>query len=403
MTFWIVAIAMALAVAALVSRAVLHGPPGANEASGVDIYRDQLAEVERDRARGLIDAAEAERIRIEVSRRLLDADRQRTSAATGPASRERARMGALASGLGVLVLGVGIYLWIGTPGYDDMPIERRIALAEEARENRIDQATAERRSAAVSLPMQNDPRHEDLVQRLRDALAERPDDLEGLTLLVRNEAGLGNFVAAREAQARILELKGADTSASDWSHYALLLTYAAGGYVSPEAEAAVAEALRRDPSDGAARYIAGLLYADTGRPDHAFRIWRALLEESAPSAPWYPPIQAQIEALAQAAGVDYSPPAPPRGPTADDMAAAEEMAPEDRQAMISGMVEGLAARLAETGGPAEDWARLITALGVLGERDRAGAIYAEAREAFGAEPRDLALIEDAAERAGIAE
>jgi cytochrome c-type biogenesis protein CcmH len=71
--------------------------------------------------------------------------------------------------------------------------------------------------------------------------------------------------------------------------------------------------------------------------------------------------------------------------------------------MIRGMVEGLAARLADTGGPAEDWARLITALGVLGEQDRAGAIYAEARQAFGAEPQGLALIEDAAEQAGIAE
>jgi cytochrome c-type biogenesis protein CcmH len=402
MAFWMVAGGMALAVAALVVRAVLQAAPGDGGASDVDVYRDQLAEVERDRARGLIDASEAERIRLEVSRRLLDADRQRAAATGRPAPGGRSRVGAIAAGFAVLALGLGIYLWIGAPGYEDMPIERRIALADEARENRVDQATAEQRAAALSLPTVTAPRHEELVQRLRDALAERPDDLEGLTLLVRNEAGLGNFVAAHEAQRRVLELKGADAMAADWSHYALLLTYAADGYVSPEAEAAVAEALRRNPSDGAARYIAGLLYADTGRPDHAFRIWRALLEDSAPSAPWYPPIQAQIGALAREAGVDYRPPAP-RGPSAGDMAAAEEMAPEDRQEMIRGMVEGLAARLADTGGPAEDWARLITALGVLGEQDRAGAIYAEARQAFGAEPQGLALIEDAAEQAGIAE
>jgi cytochrome c-type biogenesis protein CcmH len=52
------------------------------------------------------------------------------------------------------------------------------------------------------------------------------------------------------------------------------------------------------------------------------------------------------------------------------MEAAAEMAPEDRAAMIEGMVEGLAGRLATEGGPPEDWARLITAFGVLGAASR---------------------------------
>ncbi len=55
---------------------------------------------------------------------------------------------------------------------------------------------------------------------------------------------------------------------------------AAGGYVSPEAEAALSEVLRREPSNGRARYYTGLLYAQTGRPDLAFRVWRPLLEDS---------------------------------------------------------------------------------------------------------------------------
>ena len=77
---------------------------------------------------------------------------------------------------------------------------------------------------------------------------------------------------------------------------------------------------------------------------------------------------------------------PQRGPSAADMAAAAEMSSEDRAAMVRGMVERLADRLAREGGPAEDWARLITALGVLGETDDARDIYAEARETFGSEP-----------------
>ena len=70
--------------------------------------------------------------------------------------------------------------------------------------------------------------------------------------------------------------------------------------------------------------------------------------------------------------------------------------------MIRGMVEGLALRLAEDGGPPEDWARLIGALGVLGETARARAIWDEARQAFADSPQALAAIRAAAERAGVA-
>ena len=92
-----------------------------------------------------------------------------------------------------------------------------------------------------------------------------------------------------------------------------------------------------------------------------------------------------------------------RGPSAADMQAAAEMSEEERQQMIGGMVEGLAARLAASGGPAQDWARLIGALGVLGQTDRARGIWAEARLAFADRPEDLALIDAAARAQGFGE
>ena len=59
------------------------------------------------------------------------------------------------------------------------------------------------------------------------------------------------------------------------------------------------------------------------------------------------------------------------------------------------MVAGLADRLANEGGPPQDWARLIRSLMVLGEEDRARAIYAEALQVFAEVPDALALIEEA--------
>ena len=79
------------------------------------------------------------------------------------------------------------------------------------------------------------------------------------------------------------------------------------------------------------------------------------------------------------------------------------MAPEDREAMIRGMVEGLASRLANDGGTGAEWAQLITALGVLGETERARGIWAEAQDVFAASPSDLETVAAAARQAGVAE
>jgi hypothetical protein len=128
---------------------------------------------------------------------------------------------------------------------------------------------------------------------------------------------------------------------------------------------------------------------------------------SQPGDPWIPPVMAQIEGLARAAGVqDYTPPEfgqPPSipGPTREQMEAAADMTPEERQDMIRGMVSGLMDRLANEGGPPEDWARLIGALGVLGDTDRARAISDEALQVFAGDTGALAMIRDARARAGL--
>jgi cytochrome c-type biogenesis protein CcmH len=64
--------------------------------------------------------------------------------------------------------------------------------------------------------------------------------------------------------------------------------------------------------------------------------------------------------------------------------------------MVAGMVEGLAARLADQGGPPEDWARLIGAYVVLGETDAARAAYAQAQAVYAEAPDAMAMIDAAA-------
>ncbi|MEM6890517.1 MAG: c-type cytochrome biogenesis protein CcmI [Pseudomonadota bacterium] len=409
MTFWILTAALALIVATLLALA-LRAPKAdqyiAPAAYDLRVYRDQLREVDKDLARGVVSAEDAERVRAEISRRILGADAAMSDdARMVDAGRGAPRL--LAGALAATLIGAsfGLYFWLGAPGYGDLGLERRIALAEETRLTRPDQAAAEASLPTFAPPANTSPDYVALVTQLRDTVAERPGDLQGHILLQQNEANLGNFVAAARAQARVVALKGETALAEDYAQLADMLVLAAGGYVSPEAEAALQQALALAPANGTARYYIALMMAQTGRPDRAFRIWDQQLREGPPDAPWIPPIRAQIPDLAARAGVNYQLPdvGSGRGPSADDIEAAQDMSPTDRMAMIESMVSGLSDRLATDGGPVEDWAQLITALGVLERRGEARAIYENAIDVFGDDLTAIDLLNRAGQRAGVAE
>jgi cytochrome c-type biogenesis protein CcmH len=255
------------------------------------------------------------------------------------------------------------------------------------------------------MPPNASPDYVALVEKLRETVAARPDDLQGHILLAQNEANLGNFKASARAQQGVLRIKGDDASVDDIANYADMLILAAGGYVSPEAEAALTTTLNRDPGNGTARYYLGLMMSQTGRPDTAFRVWDGLLRAGPETAPWITPILAQIEDMAVRAGVNYQLPeiGSGRGPTAADIEAAGDMSPAERLEMIEGMVEGLSDRLATEGGTAQDWAQLITALGVLERTPQAFAVFDNAIEVFADDPSAIDLITRAGQRAGVAE
>lgn len=416
MTFWIVAAALAVGIGVLLALALIRGRPGAEPPAAYDlrVYRDQLGEIERDAARGIISGDEAERMRSEVSRRILAADAQlRAGGAAGGQPRAAGPVTAVVAVVALTGGGLLLYSVVGAPGYRDMPLGSRIAASDAARADRLGQEAAEDRFGPKEpeTPENVSPEQLALVERLREVVATRPEDQQGLRFLVRSEAALGRMQAARAAQEKLVALRGDAASASDHTTLAELMIEAAGGYVSADAEAELREALARDPRTPTARFYLGLYFLQVDRPDRAFRLWRDLLEESLEDAPWVPVIRAEIGAVARAAGVDYEPPAPrqaqdsmmPPGPSAGDVAAAEEMDPAARNEMIRGMVARLSDRLAREGGPAEDWARLINAYGVLGEQETASRIWAEARENFAGDPERLDLIRQAARAAGILE
>lgn len=408
MTFWLITMALALGSCALLALALWRGHLGARPAAEFDlrVYRDQLSEVERDIERGIIKGDDAERVLTEISRRILTADKALQDESVDVRSPKAARFVAIGALAAVLIGGsFALYRDLGAPGYGDLALSTRIEAAADARASRPDQATAEASLPPFVIAPDTPETYAELIVKLREAVEKRPDDLQGATLLATHEMRLGNAVAAHAAQADVIRLKGATVNAEDYATYADMLIIAAGGYVSPEAEGALARVLRFDPKNGVARYYSGLMMLQVGRPDVAFRAWAQLLQDSGGDEGWVVPIREQIEDLAFRAGVKYElPPAKDMsltGPNIEDIENAETMSDEERTEMIRGMVDRLSDRLATTGGSAEEWARLIGALGVLGEADQAALIWQNAKDVFGDRPNDLAIVRGAARKLGI--
>ena len=354
MILWVLlaAIVVGATVAVLIPLLVRHRPARPRARHDVEIYRDQLAEIERDRARGLISEDLVETARTEIGRRLLSAED--ALSAEPPAPRAGGHAGlAVALALAVPLAAFGLYGWRGAPDLAGQPAAERPPPAAAAR------------PAA--------PRTDDmpgLVERLAEKLRRNPDDARGWTLLARARATLERHDEAAEAYARAAALLPDDAGIRARRGEALMA--ADRGRVNAAARLAFAEALERDAGEPRARFYMGLAALQDGDRAGALTRWRALAADSSPDDEWMPMLRERIAGLA-GGGAPAPAPAPPPaggGPSPEDVAAARLMSAQDRMEMIRGMVAGLAARLAEEPGDAEGWARLARSYRVLGEKGK---------------------------------
>ncbi|WP_342075308.1 c-type cytochrome biogenesis protein CcmI [Yoonia sp. SS1-5] len=397
MLFWVVCSVMTLVVAAIVVTPLLRPGQPVSDGTDIEIYRAQLAEIDRDVARALLAPEEAETARAEVARRLLAASK--TVAAPQLAGRSRGLSIALVGCIGLIA--VGTYWQIGAPGYGDLPLADRLATSAAIRADRPDQIALE--AAAPPVPPVDVPdEYREAVAQLRIIAPTRPDDLQAWELLVIHETELRNFASAARAQAQVIQIKGAPAEIADQALQLDLMVSASGGLISPEAEALARQMLATDPAHPTARFYLGVLFDQTDRPDLAYRFWREMAETGDPETFHVARARAMIESAAFRAGIDYTLPTA-RGPSLQDIETAQDMTPQDRETMIGNMVAGLADRLANEGGTAADWARLIRAYGVLGDRDNAQMVWTEAKDVFGAREEAIAILTEAAQAAGLLE
>ena len=174
------------------------------------------------------------------------------------------------------------------------------------------------------------------------------------------------------------------------------LVMASGGTVNEQARAAFEQALALDAGDVRARFYAGLAMLQRGEQQGALDAWVTLIEDAPADAPWLPDLRRRTAALAQDLGLDPERTLPasrrqsadlgrgredgeagPGGAVAAQMRAAEAMSPAERQEMIRGMVDGLAARLEQQPDDVEGWRMLGRSWAVLGEPAKSAEAYAQ--------------------------
>jgi cytochrome c-type biogenesis protein CcmH len=345
MLFWILVAVLTAGVGVILLHPLLReaAAAGNSRAGEAAVYRDQLDELDRDLAGGLITAEQAVYARAEIGRRLLAVSvTQPPHRSPDPPKRHR-----LTQAFIVIILpaiGLCLYLTTGDPGLPSQPLAAR--LENPGNDMAILVAKAERH------------------------LAEEPNDGKGWDVLAPIYFKTMRVADAETAYRNAIRLLG--PTPERLGSLAEVLMAVSGGVVTADARDALQQSVRLEPNNPRAKFYLALAFEQDGKADEARQAFEALAKESPPDAPWVPLVD---EHIAKNGGgqrpVAAANPDAPGNPTASDVASAESMTSGDRSQMIRGMVETLDAKLKQDPDNFEGWLRLIRSYAVLNDRDRA--------------------------------
>lgn len=377
MLFWIISALLTVIVAVILLSPLMRASARATryDEGEAAVYRDQLRELERDKAAGLISAEDADYARAEIGRRLLaiagrdkasgEGDELVPDTVDAPTAKRRGYTLSQAFILLCLpVIGLAGYLEIGSPGTPDSPLAARI-------ENPGDD---------VDL----------LVTKVERHLATNPEDGNGWNVLAPVYFRLGRFDDAELAFRNAIRILGPDAERMNGLGETVVMR--SDGIVTDDAQMAFQAALKLEPNNPRADFYLALALEQSGRRAEALVAFQNIAKASPPTAPWMPLVNQHIAAnsggapsanapAATAAAGDTAP-AAPGNPTAEDIANAQTMSEGDRSEMIRGMVANLDARLKEDPNNFEGWMRLVRSYAMLKDMDRAEAALKDGLKAF---------------------
>ena len=434
MAFWTFLAIVTSSAAALLSAPMTRrlGRPMVESVGDIEIYRGLLKEIESKQRQGLIDDAQAEAARLEAVKRALAADR--TAQPATPVLVVSERHFTVICVSGILVLGlVGLYAVTGNVELASTrdSVAARPALASFSRDQSVPESLVTALQNFVSENKEQPqaqsgvPPVDDMIRRLAARLQQNPKDSQGWRTLGWSYLNIGRFSEASDAYAKAIELNPNDAEIRGARIEALVRS--TDGVVTADARYAIEDTLKHDPGNGRARFYKGLASEQDGDTITALMVWRELLKDADPNESWVPDLKNRIGALdgdpgrevptrpagSRAAVAMSSPqtsrapiesqmsPMVEKGPSPQDVQAAEAMAPADRSAMIRGMVDRLADRLEKSPHDADGWIKLVQSRVVLGETELAKQALARGIEAFTDDIQQRDRIVAAAQQLGL--
>lgn len=381
MLLWVVLAVLTAAVVSFLLYPLVGRREAVDERDAFDaaVYRDQLDEIETDRTRGLIGETEAEAARLEVARRLLAADENNAEADTDGARSLLPRVSLIVVAAALPMAVLGAYLYYGSPHLPDQPLTARLIDPAKETDIRV------------------------LVARVEARLRSNPDEGAGWDAIAPIYLGGQRFADAAEAYRQAIRLLG--PSAKRLSGLGQALVLEQQGLVTEPARLALEEALKRDETLVEPRILLAIAKEQEGDLDAALADWRGLKDRRKDDERWQEMIEVRIaSAEARLAGEEPPagvPPAPMAGPSAADIAAAQNMSPEQRQAMVDQMVKRLAARLEANGDDLPGWLRLVRAYTVLGQDNAAKEALARAKGQFADNAQAIEQLDTLAAELGL--
>jgi cytochrome c-type biogenesis protein CcmH len=338
--------------------------PAAN-LPNVSLYEAQVDEIDRDAAGGLIAAEDVPAAKANAARRLLAVSAGDRKPRIAAAQRNR-RLAAAAAIILIPVLTLGLYSRFGRPDLPDAPLSARLQSTDPGK---ADVAAA--------------------IVRIEAHLRDHPEDGRGWEVIAPVYLRLGRSEDARRAYAEAIRRLG--DSAARQAGLGEAMIAEAQGVVTAAARQAFDKASAADPSLPQPHYYLGLAALQDGKPDEARAIWTKLADDAPPGAPWAAPLRQRIAGLS----------ASPMGRDGAAGKSIVSLPPAERATAIRSMVEGLSARLQQSGGTVDEWLRLVRAYSVLNEAGKARAALADARKTLASDATAAAALDRLARELGL--
>lgn len=215
------------------------------------IYKDQLLRLERDRDEKMIAPEDYEQARMELQRRLIED----ASVADATVTLKPPKKTLFAVGIALPALAVGLYLWLGSP----------TTLNPSGPQHKVDAAELN-----------------GMLEGLAKKLEKEPNNLQGWAMLTRSYKAVGRNAEAEHAFGRAGTLL--DSDAQLLADYADVIATNAGGNLGGKPTELIEKALKVDPSNGMALWLAGTAAFQRSDFDKAIRTWESLKQQLSPGS-----------------------------------------------------------------------------------------------------------------------